>query len=286
MQFIDLQLISRALPPEWAEKAEQAFDAVKDLPAEERREAIKKKPEWQQLKDVFGDLLNNKCWYCESILKRSPTPIDHFRPKSNVKEAPDHGGYWWLAYEWRNYRFACTHCNTFGTEEARGKPGGKQDHFPVRDESRRASGPRARADVPDPLEYEDPILLDPLKAGDPGFLWFNGDGSIIPHPVLCSDEKGYLHRRAWESIQIYGLYQDELNERRGQHLDKIRDLLVKADGLLIKSKAGDPTAKIEFDTRIQELKDAMSLKAEYSRAVKCLLMAQRGTNPSAELALS
>jgi hypothetical protein len=291
MRHVDLDDIEDLLPANWPQIAKAAVDALDGLDAEARKAKIKTNPTWQALQDVLGDYLDGKCWYCESIIKRSPTPVDHFRPKGNVIEAPDHGGYWWLAYNWRNYRFAYTHCNTFGTAEKRGKEGGKNDHFPLREESRRAKGPRPAPNQPDPLDYEDPILLDPACDGDPSYLWFNEDGTILPHPRLCVDKKGIAYRRADESIKIYGLYQDELNERRKVRLvgadnrGGIRKLLNDTDELLVKADAGDATAKGQFDDKIAELREAMDERAEYSSAVKCFLMACRGTSRSAEIAL-
>ena len=285
MRHVDLKKIQKRLPKGWSETAAAANKAIKDLEKEARKKAIYKSQKWQELRKPLGNFLDGKCWYCESRLKRSLTPIDHYRPKNNISEVPDHGGYWWLAYSWSNYRFACSHCNMYGTAKSRGVAGGKADHFPLWDESKRAKGPRPSPDVPDPIDSEQPLILDPTLEADPGLLWFNPDGTVIPHPVICSDQKGYFHKRATESIRILGLAQDELKERRGRHCEKIIECLAEADDLLVKSNVGDATAGNVLHRRIRELKEAFEVMAEYSAATRATLMAQRGTSKAVDLVL-
>ena len=157
MRHVDLKEVSKRLPKKWPAVAKSAHGAIRKLAKGPRTEAINKAPKWQQLRKVLGDFLDGKCWYCESRLKRSPTPIDHYRPKNSVKEAPNHGGYWWLAYSWKNYRFACTHCNSYGSAQSRGVAGGKSDYFPLWDEKKRATRPNSS------LESEQPLILDPAR---------------------------------------------------------------------------------------------------------------------------
>ena len=92
---------------------------------------------WSAIKDELAAISGDKCWYCESKQDRSDMVVDHFRPKGRVSEAEEeHEGYWWLAFQPENYRFSCTYCNSHrkGTD---GRLGGKQDHFPLVDESKR-----------------------------------------------------------------------------------------------------------------------------------------------------
>jgi len=44
--------------------------------------------------------------------------------------------------------------------------------------------------VPDPLDAEQPLILDPAREGDPGLLWFDPNGKVVPHPITCKDPKG------------------------------------------------------------------------------------------------
>ncbi|MDJ0839198.1 MAG: hypothetical protein QNK37_21960 [Acidobacteriota bacterium] len=70
------------------------------------------------------------CAFCQDGLNhwKHESEVEHFRPKKRVAEAPDHGGYWWLAYDFRNMFLSCSHCNKHF----------KQDHFPLDDGSTRA----------------------------------------------------------------------------------------------------------------------------------------------------
>lgn len=90
---------------------------------------------WGIHKRAFIDAQGRgKCGYCEvRVTASSPGDVEHYRPKAELKEASDQGtrkatprrrdrtrkyrpplkpGYWWLAYEWDNWLFACTHCNS------------------------------------------------------------------------------------------------------------------------------------------------------------------------------
>lgn len=57
-------------------------------------------------------LFHGKCAYCESFFaSTAPVDVEHYRPKGNVEERPDHGGYWWLAMDWENLLPSCIDCN-------------------------------------------------------------------------------------------------------------------------------------------------------------------------------
>jgi hypothetical protein len=104
------------------------------------------------------------CAYCGCHLPRNDRgDVDHYRPK-NLREEPAHGGYWWLAYEFENYRLSCSTCNSSR----------KSDQFPLRPRARRvAFKDRAR------LDREARLLLDP--ASDPVEEWL----CVKWHEVLC-----------------------------------------------------------------------------------------------------
>ncbi len=68
---------------------------------------------WTEAKKQLRIKSVGKCAYCETnVLVAAHGDVEHFRPKST---------YWWLAYCYDNYLFACQICNqTY-----------KSDHFPV-----------------------------------------------------------------------------------------------------------------------------------------------------------
>lgn len=151
------------LPAGWEEKARQAYVAIQQLPPEERAEAINKKSTiWKSLKKTLSELSHGKCWYCESLETTCPGDVDHFRPKNEVEECPQHPGYWWQAFTWKNYRYGCELCNRRNTDPVTNVVGGKDSAFPLWDETKRV------LDNTDPLDTlcEEPMLLDPTVASD------------------------------------------------------------------------------------------------------------------------
>ncbi len=97
------------------------------------------------------------CAYCGSRLPFNDRgDVEHFRPKSSVREAPDHGGYWWLAYDADNYILSCRVCNS----------NRKSNRFPLRaNATRRATfrgvtsvGQEARL-LPDPTHDNLELLV-------------------------------------------------------------------------------------------------------------------------------
>ncbi len=91
----------------------------------------------RSVKEALVAMQNNKCCYCEDIVKTLHNDVEHFRPFSR---------YWWLAWTWENLFFACSACD---------RAGGKHDQFPVADESKALAYPMT------PPGLEEPLLLDP-----------------------------------------------------------------------------------------------------------------------------
>src|SRR5262245_47312628 len=92
---------------EWLQPARQALEQIQALKPENRHSEINRRRQlWADLKESLGRLSSKKCWYCESKEIRSDKHVDHFRPKNRVTEngCNGHPGYWWLAFEWRNFR--------------------------------------------------------------------------------------------------------------------------------------------------------------------------------------
>lgn len=88
---------------------------------------------WRELSPTLSLLGQSKCWYSESRNATSDKNIDHFRPKGRVEEDPAHEGYWWLAFNWQNYRYASQWCNQRRNDKVNKTSGGKGDHFPLID---------------------------------------------------------------------------------------------------------------------------------------------------------
>ena len=124
---------------------------------------------WSEAKPNLKLESHNKCAYCEA-----PTAavtfgdVEHFRPKSH---------YWWLAFCYDNYAYACQMCNQAF----------KGDTFEIR-------GPKIAPPVPLPAKRPAKAAMERLAAQlspDPATstqaslqaLW-QGEKGSLPHPYL------------------------------------------------------------------------------------------------------
>lgn len=145
------------------------------------------------LKENFFEnenIVGSKCWYSEVESVGAELEVEHFRPKGIVSnldytevlgvktwhllEKPLDNqkkrdiGYYWLAYNWRNYRLSCKITNTV-----------KHNYFPLLPKSPIAYKPKDE-------ENELPVLIDPLIASDVVLLSFEkkGDKEVIVVPSV------------------------------------------------------------------------------------------------------
>jgi len=77
---------------------------------------------WKLPKDTFKTISYGKCWYSKARELYSHYHVDHFRPKKKALDTNnnDQGGYWWLAFNWENFRLM----GSVGNSK-------KGDYFPV-----------------------------------------------------------------------------------------------------------------------------------------------------------
>jgi uncharacterized protein (TIGR02646 family) len=263
MRYIDIRDLKPTLGSKWLAEAAKAADAVRRASAATRSDEINAhQAVWKDLKEKLRSLSHGKCWYCESIDPRSDNAVDHYRPKGNVRNAaPPHDGYWWLAFDWMNYRFSCTFCNSIRTSAT--TAGGKQDYFPLWEENK-----RARCDTDD-IDQELPLLLDPARITHVRLIAFSEDGSIGP-AVPKTQEPEY--RMADETITRYHLKHPILVERRALKLLEVRAWIDEADKNLSRhAKTRDTIALNTAEARLEDIRRAVSPQAAYSMAVRHLL---------------
>lgn len=190
MRYIDLSLIDENDPKvkEWNEKAGQHYEKLcsKTNPLE-RRKYIHDNNIWKGFKSILVRLYGEKCWYSECDLTGSHWDIDHFRPKNSSKDINNNTileeGYWWLAYDYHNYRLSCEKCNRLSGE------GGKGDYFPLKPETKPALCPN---------KNDTPLLLDPCVPSDVGLIDCDESGAII-----CLTNDGYENKRVEASKKVY-----------------------------------------------------------------------------------
>ncbi|MEO6892679.1 MAG: hypothetical protein ABI456_23240 [Ktedonobacteraceae bacterium] len=261
-----------AVSASWQQKAQQAYDIVKNLPPAERAKAINDRSRiWKALKEDLQKLSHGKCWYCESFESTAPGDVDHYRPKNEVEECPHHTGYWWLAFAWSNYRYGCELCNRINNDPETDIKGGKGSAFPLCDETQRVFDEHAPAG----LLREEPALLDPTVAADPPLLTFDEDGTARPSRNQLHFPKEYL--RADTSIRVYHLNRQKLKNRRQFAVcSKVKELIEEGNEYLsLATLEGSIGAREGYKRVVKRLSDMIDEQADYSAAAKAILKIYR-----------
>ncbi|MFF7576563.1 HNH endonuclease signature motif containing protein [Streptomyces sp. NPDC008061] len=277
MIFIDRQEVISKLPEGWQAKAKTVTDAL--LAADglaARKKIIGENEElWRSIKGVLAKVGHQKCWYCEASEVRSDNAVDHFRPKGRVS-GEVHDGYWWLAFDVKNYRFACTFCNSRRHGDG-GTTGGKADHFPLAAGSLRADGPLV------PISVEIPLLLDPCDYVDTTAVWFDETGQVKVNPAVEAVEEN-VSLRVSISRTLYHLDHVRLIEARKRVFLEVLQMCDRADEALAAYKTTqNSTARNLFHESINALKRMKKEDSPYSAVAKCAVRGYRGSSPSAKL---
>lgn len=248
MRYINLDQLK--LPDGWQALADAAI-------ADEPDQINNHSDVWRNLKKPLKALSHNKCYYCEIIQERSDGAVDHFRPKSK---------YPWSAFHSSNYRFACTFCNSVRTDAQNGKSGGKGNTFPLLDETRRAT-------CSDEEANESPILLDPCKPHEPGFIDFDETGR--PIPTHSEEAHAGRYKRATESIKLYNLDHADLVDKRKTLAVSIKRKIDAADRLFPQTESGNADIDNSFTDHVKSLADYISEGAELSAFARRILAGHR-----------
>jgi uncharacterized protein (TIGR02646 family) len=271
MRWVDIDQLE--IPYEWQVRANKALDDLRqeicnaeqvaktngeDI-ANARKKAISQGVNNKSRQQIWRDLApflaklhkQPKCWYSESFNSGSDKNVDHFRPKARVDEDPNHEGYWWLAFDWRNYRYSCQWSNQRRVNS--GTNGGKSDHFPI-------SGTFRASQETDELKMEDIDLLDPIDPDDCKLLTFLPNGQPTPaHPTGTKE-----YRRAETSIRIYHLDYREFVVGRRNLATTIRLKIEEMDTCY--SRITDINMREIFKNRQKEILRLIDRNSEYSAA--------------------
>jgi hypothetical protein len=132
---------------------------------------------WGKLKDWLKVLSFGKCWFSEVRDLYSHYDVEHYRPKAKSKgvDGTERDAYWWLAFDYTNYRL----CGNVGNRK-------KGTWFPLREGSL-VSDCNSRAE-----ESEEPYILDPTDADDVSLISFDDEGKAIPSPGVSD----------WETLRV------------------------------------------------------------------------------------
>ncbi len=229
-------------PPGFDEQMEPHRKAVADLVAVGEVPVFDANL-WQDHKKHFSDVQHDKCGFCEAYVSATDHgAVEHYRPKGSVSTLVEEGkeidsgprlrgrrvapfkhgplcdGYWWLAYEWTNWLFACKICNSSW----------KLDLFPL------AGAPKPRSTSPGVDDR--PLLLNPYGKAEPSrHLRFTDFGQI----------EG-TSRRGRETIHTLGLYREKLRKKREKIALRMHDLIDQALDRLDADEEPYPTAMQEI----------------------------------------
>lgn len=209
---------------------------------------------WGELKDFLLGISNQKCWYSESKDAYSHLHVDHFRPKKIALgiDKKDYGGYWWLAFQWSNYRV----CGGAGNVR-------KRDKFAVRDNK--------AVNQTSPIEDEIIYFLDPCEEEDILKITFNENGEVMP-----ISSGGWDYERASYTIESLNLNFKLLKEARKQIWIKCYNLIIETQDLMEKNNSETPSVhrRGQIKEKLKQLKELANSKSEYSATTKaCLLSA-------------
>ena len=271
MRYIDNSSLDDSVPQEWVAQSEAALDELRQAANRDERAAVlaQKASVWRELKDALASLSGDKCWYCETPKLRSDGAVDHFRPKGRVFEAPSHEGYWWMAFDYGNFRFACTYCNSrrLGADTE----GGKADHFPLLKEGMRALSEESA------VKDEYPVLLDPTAPADPGLLWFEPDGRVVPK--YAEADGGWRHFRADQSISLYHLNEGGTKTRRRDKHKTLLKAIEAAARHLGRFTCGELESMEDLNEAFDRIREMVKPSADYSSAAKATVLAYRHEHP-------
>lgn len=163
MKYYDLNKINTTSDEfkKWNDKAQKLLDELSKLSSSEKKKFLYNHDHWKDIKEIFINTFGKLCWYSDCDLAGAFGHIDHFRPKKRSKNLnkdimlPD--GYWFLAYDYTNYRLSCEKVNI-----------GKSDYFPIKNSSQAGD-----------ILKEDIILLDPCKESDTQLVGYREGGEIV-----------------------------------------------------------------------------------------------------------
>lgn len=255
MRYIPLK--SQKPNADWVKKANHLLERLK---AEKTKAGRAKLIDdhssfWGELKDWLLSLSDEKCWFSEAKDCFSHWHVEHFRPKKSAKDedGTEHDGYWWLAFDWRNFRI----CGSVGNTK-------KGTFFPLRKGCSRA---KPFGD----LRYEDPMLLDPTDPDDPILLFFNNSGEAIVAPHV--KDPWEIARVAY-SIQRCQLRFPPLVDKRKTVWNECWDRIVRYRDELNRYHADQTNviARRESKNLMEQIRDMLNPDKEFSAVARACVL--------------
>jgi len=257
----------------WIEKSDRLLEKMKNLNDEaeqmeangnkkdakekrnERNDVITKNgSHWGKLKDWLLALSFGKCWFSESKDVFSHWDVEHFRPKKEAKDderfdtkgkAITRDGYWWLAFDYTNFRI----CGNVGNR----KKGG---WFPLK------SGSLCSSFDSQCEESETPYLLDPTDPSDIDLIAYDEEGNVVAREDASEWEK----ERVEVSVKRLKLNEHEaITEARRIVWQRVsREIEGYLTAKQKSAKGNNPAAKEKIKRHIRSIREMLHCEAPFS----------------------
>jgi hypothetical protein len=235
------------------ERDKELMLAERDFLKDPSKKIVFKSIFWKKAKVQLKKESSGKCAYCEANSEVvAHGDVEHYRPKSV---------YWWLAYTYDNYLYACQICNQIY----------KSDNFPISGTLFPApaiTGTMSNAEIdalagqisPDPIDIainyslqtylnahraEEAFLLNPYFDDPANYIAFEADDVTEEVTVVPINAAANLHVKAMEDF--YGINRIELKNFRYQ-IFRIFRILKKAH-----NDSTEPGFKREIKREIDQM---------------------------------
>lgn len=239
---------------EWLEKAALLTDSLVAAPDKASRDKLidDNSAFWGEIKEWLEGFSYGKCWFSEARDTCSHWQVEHFRPKKEAKDPP-RDGYWWLAFDYRNFRLCGSVSNTK-----------KGSYFPLR------AGTTPALSRDDNHEDEAPVLIDPTIESDVMLLTFVDGGIASP---AVADPNDWHHQRAKRSIERYKLNDyPPLSRARQQIWNQCRNDVEELEILMAAQKEHhSPSRQMKITMIAERLKDRTRRSAPFSSVARAFL---------------
>lgn len=255
-----MRYIPNSIPPangDWLGRAQAVLDRLNAAADDDARADIidEQAALYRELRDWLLEKSHGKCWFSEAKELFSHFDVEHYRPKKKARDGDggDCTGYWWLAFDWRNFRI----CGNVGNRK-------KGTFFPLKTGCTRATADRRC------LDDEQPSLLDPSDAADPGLIDFDEEGRIRPSAAAITD---WEKERVRISVERYRLDYEPLEDERKkiwyECAEKLRDC---NEALANAQQQNSEASRAKVKVIMAELRKMCAEAAPLSRVARnCLL---------------
>lgn len=212
---------------------------------------------WGELKDWLMHLSHGKCWFSETKELFSHYDVEHFRPKKEAKNIGSsvRDGYWWLAFNYTNFRL----CGNVGNR----KKGG---WFPLK------AGTLCSTYDSQCEESEDPYLIDPIDSGDVKLIAFDEEGKVIAAP----DCTVWQIERVKESAKRLKLNDHvPLTEaRRALWQAVLNDIKEYQEGHARSGSGGNPAAREKMKAAMKKIRGRVKRSEPLSAVARWCVLVQ------------